>query len=163
MIGGGAIGIAAALAAHRAGARGVVVAEPLEHRRATLAALGLASVPPAEAPQDVELAVECVGAEAAVRAALAATRPGGTVVCVGLASPEVRVPMVPLVIEERRMIGSSAYTLEDFRSVAAALVDGVDLAPMIERRVALAALPEVFEAYAAGRETAVKTLMTQGA
>lgn len=164
VIGGGAIGIAAALAARRAGAGEVVIVEPVEQRRETLAALGLRAVVPEDAPSDVELAVECVGYEATVQAAVAATRPGGTVVCVGLAAPEVRVPMVPLVIEERRLLGSSAYTLEDFRAVAAALRDdGVDLAPMIERRVALAELPEVFEDYASGRETAVKTLMAEGA
>jgi len=164
VIGGGAIGIAAALAAKRAGAGEVTVVEPLEHRRETLAALGLRAVGPEQSPSDVELAVECVGFEPTVQAAIAATRPGGTVVCVGVAAPEVRVPMVPLVIEERRLIGSSAYTLEDFRAVAAALRDdGADLAPMIERRVALAELPDAFEDYAAGRETAVKTLMTQGA
>jgi threonine dehydrogenase-like Zn-dependent dehydrogenase len=160
VIGGGAIGIAAALAARRAGAGDVAIVEPVEQRRATLAALGLRAVAPDAAPVDVELAVECVGHEATVRAALAATRPGGTVVCVGLAAAEVAVPMVPLVIEERRMLGSSAYTLEDFRAVAAALHDdGVDLAPMVERRVALEQLPDVFADYAAGRETAIKTLM----
>lgn len=164
VIGGGAIGIAAALAARRAGAGEVVIVEPVEQRRETLAALGLHAVAPDQTPSDVELAVECVGYEATVQAAIAATRPGGTIVCVGLAAPEVRVPMVPLVIEERRLLGSSAYTLADFRAVAAALrEDRVDLAPMIERRVALAELPDAFEDYARGRETAVKTLMTEGA
>jgi threonine dehydrogenase-like Zn-dependent dehydrogenase len=164
VIGGGVIGIAAALAARRAGAGEVTIVEPLEHRRVTLAALGLRAVAPEDAPSDVEIAVECVGYEATVQAAVAATRPGGTVVCVGLAAPEARVPMVPLVIEERRLLGSSAHTLEDFRAVAAALRDdGVDLAPMIERRVALAELPAVFDDYASGREQAVKTLMTDAA
>jgi threonine dehydrogenase-like Zn-dependent dehydrogenase len=163
VIGGGAIGIAAALAARRAGAGDVVIVEPVEHRRDTLAALGLRAVAPADAPADAALAVECVGHEATVRAAIAATRPGGAIVCIGLAALEVAVPMVPLVIEERRLVGSSAYTLDDFVAVAAALRDdGVDLAPMIERRVALAELPDAFADYAAGRETAVKTLMTQG-
>ncbi len=161
VIGGGAIGIAAALAARRAGAGEVTIVEPVEQRRGTLAALGLRAVAPEQAPADVEVAVECVGYEATVQAAIAATRPGGTVVCVGLAAAEVVVPMVPLVIEERRLVGSSAYTLDDFRAVAAALRDdGVDLAPMVERRVALEELPAAFEDYAAGRETAVKTLMT---
>jgi threonine dehydrogenase-like Zn-dependent dehydrogenase len=162
VIGGGPIGIAAALAASRAGAKEVVIAEPVARRRETLAALGFSSVAPEDAPADVEIAVECVGHEATLRAAIAATRPGGTIVCVGLAALEVSVPMVPLVIEERRLVGSSAYTLDDFRAVAAALgEDGVDLGPMIERRARLSELPEVFEDYAEGRETAVKTLMTE--
>jgi 2-desacetyl-2-hydroxyethyl bacteriochlorophyllide A dehydrogenase len=160
VIGGGAIGIGVALAARRAGAGAVTVVEPLTERRGTLAALGLDAVGPEAAPADVDLAVECVGHESTVRAALQATRPGGTAVLVGLAAVEVTLPMVPVVIEERRLIGSSAYTLDDFRAVADALGDGqVDLGPMIERRVDIEGLPATFEDYAAGREPAVKTLM----
>lgn len=162
VVGGGAIGIAAALAAQRAGAGEAIVIEPLEERRRTLAALGLDAVGPEAAPSDVDLAVECVGHEATVRAALQATRPGGTVVLVGLAAAEVELPMVPVVIEERRLLGSSAYTLADFHAVADRLGDAdLDLGPMIERRATLEELPQVFADYAAGRETAVKTLMTK--
>lgn len=161
VIGGGPIGIGAALAAARAGAGEVVIVEPLAPRRETLAALGLRAVAPGEAPAEVEIAVECVGHEATVRAAIAATRPGGTVICIGLAAPEVSVPMVPLVIEERRLLGSSAYTLDDFRAVAAGLGEsGVDLDPMIGRRARLEELPQVFEDYANGSEPAIKTLLT---
>jgi len=160
IVGGGAIGIAAALAASRAEASEVTVVEPQQSRRATLAALGLTAVGPEAAPFGVDLAVECVGHEETVRAALGAVRPGGAVVLVGLAAPEVSVPMVPLVIEERRVLGSSAYTRADFIAVADCLSEpGLDLEPMIERRVTLEELPRVFEEYAEGRETAVRTLM----
>jgi 2-desacetyl-2-hydroxyethyl bacteriochlorophyllide A dehydrogenase len=162
VVGGGAIGIAAGIAARRAGASEVVVVEPMEVRRHTLAALGFDAVVPEEAPADVDVAVECVGHTETARAALLATRPAGTVVLAGLAEAEIQLPAVPLVIEERRLLGSSAYTLEDFRTVAMALDDGdVDLEPMIERRVGLGELPGVFEDYACGRENAVRTLMTE--
>jgi len=159
VVGGGPIGIASALAAKRANAAEVVVVEPVERRREILAALGLDSAPPGEAPGEVDLAVECVGFEATVRAAIAALRPGGTVVCVGLAEPEVKVPMFALVDGERSVIGSYAHTLADLQEVAAGLGDGPDLSPMIERRVSLESLPEAFHDYAEGREQAVKTLM----
>lgn len=161
VLGGGPIGIAAAFAAVRGGASDVAIAEPVAERRETMANLGLRSVAPEDAPTGVEIAVECVGSEGTLRAAVSATRPGGTVICVGLAAEEATLPMVPLVIEERRLLGSSVYTRRDFQTVVAALDEYLlDLGPMIERRVRLSDLPVVFEEYANGDETAVKTLVT---
>src|SRR5919201_3945717 len=53
VVGGGPIGVAAALAARRRGARRVVVSEPLGHRRAVAEQLGLETVDPrnAEGPR----------------------------------------------------------------------------------------------------------------
>jgi 2-desacetyl-2-hydroxyethyl bacteriochlorophyllide A dehydrogenase len=160
VIGGGPIGIAAAVAARRLGVQELVVVEPLEHRREKLAALGLPSTTPDDAPQGVDVVVECVGHAATVHAAIAASRPGGTIVCVGIADPEIAVPWVPLVIEERRLVGSSAYTLDEFRAVAASLAAGdVDFGLLIERRIGLDELPAAFADYAAGRTSAIKTVM----
>ena len=104
--------------------------------------------------------VECVGHAATVRAAIAGSRPGGTVVCVGIADPEIAVPWASMVIEERRLIGSSAYTLDEFRAVAASLAAGdVDFGLLIERRIGLDELPAAFADYAAGRTSAIKTVM----
>jgi 2-desacetyl-2-hydroxyethyl bacteriochlorophyllide A dehydrogenase len=160
VLGGGPIGIAAAVAARRLGVQELVVVEPLGRRREKLAALGLPSTTPDDAPHDVDVVVECVGHEATVRAAIAASRPGGTVVCVGIADPEVAVPWAPVVIEERRLLGSSAYTLDEFRAVAASLAAGdVDFGLLIERRIGLDELPAAFADYAAGRASAIKTVM----
>jgi threonine dehydrogenase-like Zn-dependent dehydrogenase len=159
VVGGGPIGIAVALAVRRRGVH-VVVVEPLEGRRATLGAMGFAAVPPEETPQEVEMVVECVGHTSTVRAAIAASRPGGTVVCIGLAEPELSVPSVALVVEERRLLGSSAYTYGDFVSVADALEKGeIDPGSMIEARTDLAGVSDAFAAYADGTATAVKTLV----
>jgi threonine dehydrogenase-like Zn-dependent dehydrogenase len=160
VVGGGPIGIAAAIAARRAGVDELVVVEPMASRREKLAALGLRTAMPDDAPDGVDVVVECVGHAATVHAAIASSRPGGTVVCVGLADPEVPLPWPPVVIEERRLLGSSAYTLDEFRAVAASLGDGdVDFGLLIERRVGLDELPAAFEDYTAGRTTAIKTVM----
>ncbi|MBO0731124.1 MAG: alcohol dehydrogenase catalytic domain-containing protein, partial [Acidimicrobiaceae bacterium] len=52
VIGGGPIGQAAALAARRLGAAGILVSEPDEFRRGKLAALGIAAVDPTRTPAD---------------------------------------------------------------------------------------------------------------
>ena len=160
VIGGGPIGIAAAIAARRAGIEDLVVVEPTASRRETLAALGLTATTPEEAPTGVDVVAECVGHASTVAAAVAASRPGGTIVCIGIADPEVPLPWAPVVIEERRLVGSSAYTLDEFRAVAASLADGdVDFGRLIERRIGLGEVGTAFDDYVAGRTTAIKTLM----
>jgi threonine dehydrogenase-like Zn-dependent dehydrogenase len=159
VIGGGPIGIAAGLAAQRRGAE-VVVLEPIAERRAVLDRLGLEAVAPEAAPRALDTVLECVGRESTIRAALAATSPGGTVVCVGIAEPEVSIPIVPLVIEERRLLGSSAYTHADFLAVARSFAgEGADLGVMVEATTDLAGAPQAFAGYAGGSLTAVKTLV----
>jgi threonine dehydrogenase-like Zn-dependent dehydrogenase len=160
VIGGGPIGIAAAIAARRAGIEDLVVVEPMDSRRETLAALGFDAVAPEDAPNAVDIVAECVGHTRTVAAAIAASRPGGTVVCIGIADPEVPLPWAPVVIEERRLVGSSAYTLDEFRAVAASLAgDDVDFGRLIERRIGLGEVGAAFDDYVAGRTTAIKTLV----
>jgi 2-desacetyl-2-hydroxyethyl bacteriochlorophyllide A dehydrogenase len=161
IVGGGPIGIGAALAALRRAAS-VTVSEPDPHRRSVLSALDISSVAPEDAAAgEADVALECVGLPATVAAALAGVRAGGAVVMVGIAEPLVAVPVAPLVMEERALIGSAVYTRADFTATAAWIDAGtVDLAPVIERRVTLDELPAAFAAYAAGEERATKTVMT---
>jgi threonine dehydrogenase-like Zn-dependent dehydrogenase len=65
-----------------------------------------------------------------------------------------------VVIEERRLVGSSAYTLDEFRAVAASLAGGdVDFGRLIEHRIGLGEVGAAFDDYVAGRTTAIKTLV----
>ena len=130
VVGGGPIGIGAAIAALRREA-GVIVSEPDAHRRAVLAALGVEAIAPeAVAAGAADVALECVGLPATVAAALAGVRPGGTVVMVGIAEPVVPVSVAPLVMEERALVGSAVYTRADFAATAAWIDAGaIDLAP----------------------------------
>lgn len=160
VIGGGAIGIAAALAARRVAAH-VTVIEPRESRRVVLSKLGISTVTPDESPVQVDVAIECVGLESTLKAAIASTRAGGCVVCVGLAAAAVELRMEPLVIGERRLLGSSAYTRADFQAVIDSCTsDGIDLGAMVQRRVNLEELPSAFADYAAGAEVAVRTILS---
>ena len=163
VVGGGPIGLGAALSARRRGARRVVVSEPLAHRREIAERLEFETVDPAgeELPRSAfPVALECVGHSATLAAALNAVPPKGLVVFVGLAEETIDLPTTPLMVGERRIVGSAAYTMADFRETAAWIAAGDDdLSPLIEERVDLDGLPGVFEGYAGGSLHAVKTLL----
>jgi len=161
VVGGGPIGLGAALAARRHGATRVVVAEPMAHRREVLEALRLETVDPTagEAPGRFAAAVECVAAPATLRSALELVEPGGTVVLVGMGAPELPLPVASVVVGERALRGSFNYTRESFADVARWVMSGaVDLSPVIESRVPLEGLVEVFAQYGDGSRLDMKTL-----
>ncbi len=163
VIGAGPIGLGAALAARRAGAGEVLLSEPNAHRRQVAGKLGFRAVDPAteDVPRSAfPICFDCVGFSATLATALAAVPPRGRVVFVGLAEETIDLPAAPLMVGERRIVGSSAYTMRDFRETAAWIASGADdLSPMIERRVGLDELPAVFDGYARGTLDAVKTLL----
>jgi threonine dehydrogenase-like Zn-dependent dehydrogenase len=163
VVGGGPIGVGAALAARRRGASHVVVSEPQAHRRALAAQLGFETYDPSAGeplPRRYPVAIECVGHSATLAAALDAVPPKGTVVFVGLAEETVDLPATPLMIGERAIIGSSAYSAADFRETAAWVAEGEsDLSPIIEERVGLDGLPAVFAGYADGSLHALKAVL----
>jgi 2-desacetyl-2-hydroxyethyl bacteriochlorophyllide A dehydrogenase len=163
VVGGGPIGVAAALACRRRGAHRVVVSEPLAHRREIAERLGFATIDPFhEGPprSAFPLSIECVGHSATVNAALQAVRPRGTMVFVGLAEERIELQPAPLMVGERVIRGSSAYAMDDFREVTAWIASAeADLSPLIELRVDLDGLPGVFAGYADGEVEAMKTLL----
>jgi 2-desacetyl-2-hydroxyethyl bacteriochlorophyllide A dehydrogenase len=163
VVGGGPIGLATALAAQWRGASRVLVSEPQAHRRETAERLGFRTLDPAaeETPRSAfPLAFECVGHSATLAAALHAVAPRGRVVFVGLAEETIELPATPLMVGERTIAGSSAYSAKDFRDTALwTSRRSVDLAPLIELRVGLDELPGVFEGYADGSLQALKTLL----
>jgi 2-desacetyl-2-hydroxyethyl bacteriochlorophyllide A dehydrogenase len=163
VVGGGPIGIAAALAARRRGADRVVISEPLEHRRQIAEELGFETIDPhrEETPRSAfPVTIECVGHSETVNAALEAVRPRGTMVFVGLAEETVEVHATPLMVGERVIRGSAAYAMDDFQDVTSWIASAeVDLSRLIELRVDLDGLSDVFDRYADGELQAMKTLL----
>lgn len=95
VLGAGPVGLFAVQLLRLAGARRVIVSEPLERRRALAVSLGAdAAVVPGEEAQSAvrdltnglgaDLVFDCVGNEAAFTAATELCRPGATIMIVGL-------------------------------------------------------------------------------
>ena len=163
VVGGGIIGLGAALAARRRGADAVAVVELDARRRSIAARLGLETFAPADAGHGHEVfdvAIEAVGHPETMALALSLTPVRGEVVVVGLADATIRLPASALVMDERRVIGSAVYTEEEFLLTVRAVESGeVDLSPIVEDRTSLEALPAVFAEYANGTRDAMRTLM----
>jgi len=161
VLGGGPIGVGAALSARRRGIERVVISEPVRHRRELATRLGLETHDPeaGKPPERFDAALECVALRVTLEAALTLTRPGAEVVFIGVGEPQIPLPVEPLVVGERRLLGSFNYSREDFAATAAWIASGeIDLTPLIEARVSLDGLPDAFARYADGTNRAMKTL-----
>jgi alcohol dehydrogenase len=139
VIGGGAIGMLAALLLRHLGAHRVVLAELNPLRRAAVALhAGAETVDPRESPpaeSGFEVVIDAVGAKATRTQALAAVKPGGVVMHVGLQDWASEIDMRKLTLAEITLLGTYTYTTADLRATVAALAQGAfgDLAWVEER------------------------------
>jgi len=163
VIGAGAVGLLAALLARSYGCRSVRVAETNVLRRESAArGSGLDAFDPAAgcvAQNSMDLVIDAVGAAATRDAALAAVKPGGVVMHIGLADWASRVDMRKLTLAEITLIGTYTYTTADLRATARALHAGAfgDLAWVEERP--LADGPHAFRDLHDGAAAAAKILL----
>ncbi|ATG34856.1 putative zinc-binding alcohol dehydrogenase [Phaeobacter piscinae] len=123
VIGGGAIGLAAALAMRAMGVEDVAIQEPNAARRAFLAYhCGQQAV--AEFQGIVPLVVDAVGYAATRAGASAAAAPGGVIAHVGLGEDAGGLDIRRMTLQEITFIGTYTYTAQDFRDTAQAIFDG---------------------------------------
>ncbi len=153
VVGGGAIGFLVAWVLRRADV-GALVVEPSPARQAFLRGLGVEVSE--EAWGQWEVVFDTVGSEASRRVALERVGEGGTLVLLGLHDNATALDLYPVILGERRVQGSFAYTREDFRTAVQllpSLPDGVaDRRPLEEG-------PSVFEELAAGRVASLRVLL----
>ncbi|MDG1376368.1 MAG: alcohol dehydrogenase catalytic domain-containing protein [Yoonia sp.] len=124
VIGGGAIGVGAALALRAFGATQITVAEPNATRRATLDGIdGFDAVAPGVVTQ-ADLVIDGVGYAATRADATAITNPGGVVMHIGLGEGTGGLDVRRMTLQEISFIGTYTYTAQDFRDTAAAIFDG---------------------------------------
>lgn len=164
ILGGGAIGMLAALLARHYGCRDLVVAETNVLRRASLErAVGCRTFDPRDGvpPRDgsVDYVIDAVGARTTRQAALAAVKPGGVVMHIGLMDWASEIDMRKLTLAEITLIGTYTYTTADLRATVRALAAGVfgDLAWVEERPLADGA--RAFADLDAGRTAAAKVVL----
>ena len=82
-----------------------------------------------------DLVLDAVGAQATRSMAVELVRPGGRIVCVGLAADDTTLSFHTVVREQITIIGSYAYTMADFEQALDWLADGRaslgELAPVL--------------------------------
>lgn len=163
VLGGGAIGMLAALLLRHRGVDRLEVAETNPLRRASLQqhARCTAFDPRVRQGDDsgFELVIDAVGSAATRHAALAAVKPGGVVMHIGLQDWASEIDMRKLTLAEITLLGTYTYSMADLRATVAALARGVfgDLS-WIERR-ALSAGPQAFDDLHHGRVASAKMVL----
>ena len=123
VIGGGAIGLAAALALKAMGIEDVTVSEPNDTRATYLrdrCGIEVSNEPSGAIP----LVVDAVGYAATRSMASALVSPGGVILHIGLGDSEGGLDIRRITLQEITFIGTYAYTAQDFRDTAQAMFDG---------------------------------------
>ncbi len=164
VLGGGAIGLAAALVLRMQGAARIFLAEPHGGRRETVRRAGdfLCYAPGGgDEPADgsIDLVIDAVGAEATRAAASRLVRPGGVIVHAGLLPGEAGFDVRRITLQEIIVTGTYCYTPADFRATVDALASGrLGALDWIEERP-LAEGPQAFADIDAGRTAAAKIVL----
>jgi alcohol dehydrogenase len=142
VIGGGAIGMTAALLLRHLGVAGLLVTELNALRRAAVARhVGCETCDPRAAPLPeaaFDYVIDAVGAKATRVQALQAVKAGGVVMHVGLQDWASEIDMRRLTLAEITLLGTYTYTTADLRATVDALARGVfgDMAWVEERPLA---------------------------
>jgi threonine dehydrogenase-like Zn-dependent dehydrogenase len=129
VLGGGAIGLAAALIARCFGAADIQIAEPNALRRQSIVrSEGIDAYDPATgggpADNSVDLVIDAVGAAATRAAACAMVRPGGVIVHAGLLPGQDGLDIRKITLQEITLTGTYCYTPNDFLKSVEALAAG---------------------------------------
>lgn len=127
VIGGGPIGVGAALSLRAQGFEKILIVEPNELRRDYLTKrCGLDAVSPGSLGTDdlFEVVVDGVGFEATRAQASRNAAPGGVIVHIGLGSAAGGLDIRRMTLQEIGFIGTYTYTQKDFRDTAQAIFDG---------------------------------------
>jgi threonine dehydrogenase-like Zn-dependent dehydrogenase len=144
IVGAGAIGILAAASAQTMGATDVAVEARHPHQRDARERIG-AVTPTA----DYDIVIETGGSESALHRAVELTRPGGTVVYVGVYDPDTTWPHHEAFLREVALRPSLGYCGHDgrreFAESAGMLASRPELAPMlITHRFPIDDAPEAY-------------------
>jgi threonine dehydrogenase-like Zn-dependent dehydrogenase len=170
VLGGGPIGQSVIVAAGHTGSPSVMVSEPDPGRRALCERLGAVALDPKAAPLAEQLAglggpatvaVDAVGSSASLGDALEATVPGGRVVMVGMASPQLDLAAYRVSVDERTVIGSYTYPAHEFAEMAAYVSSAPPaVGELISERVTLDGAQRAFEQLTNGAPVPGKVLIT---
>jgi len=110
----------------------------------------------------VDVAVEAVGIDATVRAAVNSVRKGGTVTLVGNITPEVTLPLQKAVTRQVRLQGSCASAGEYPRAIELLTSGAIKVKPLITAIAPLDDGPQWFERLYSREPNLMKVVLTPG-
>jgi len=110
----------------------------------------------------VDVAMEAVGRNETVNAAIASVRKGGTVVLVGNISPDVTLPLQKVVTRQIRLQGSCASAGEYPQAISLMASGAIRVKPLITAIAPLADGPQWFERLYAREPNLLKVVLTPG-
>ena len=163
VIGGGAIGMLAALLLRHLGVDRLTLAELNALRREAVAThAGCEALDPRTSPlgeSSFDVVIDAVGAKATRTAAMAAVAPGGVLMHIGLQDWASEIDMRKLTLAEITLLGTYTYTTADLRATVDALARGVfgDLS-WVEQRP-LSEGPQAFVDLDQGRCASAKVVL----
>lgn len=162
--GAGPIGLLVVAALRHAGATEVTACDLLPEPLKLALALGATSTVQAGPevgtswPREVDIAIEASGSPAGLRTCLECTRPGGTVVQLGLLPPgDVAWPGARVAVREITVRGSFRFDVE-FDEALSLLGDGLDVGAVVTHRFPFLDANHAF-ALASNRSMASKVLL----
>jgi L-iditol 2-dehydrogenase len=173
VVGAGTIGVLILQALRAAGCKRVLVSDVDETRLKMAKEMGAADVLLADADvvaqvlqrtggEGVDVAIEAVGRNETVSAAIASVRKGGTVVLVGNISPKVTLPLQKVVTRQIRLQGSCASAGEYPEAIALMASGAIRVKPLISAIAPLAEGPAWFERLYAREPNLLKVVLTPG-
>jgi L-iditol 2-dehydrogenase len=173
VVGAGTIGVLTLQALRAAGCKRVFVSDVDATRLKMAKDLGAAEVLLADKDVTgqilqrtggigVDVAIEAVGRNETVNAAIVSVRKGGTVVLVGNISPEVTLPLQKVVTRQIRLQGSCASAGEYPEAIKLMASGAIRVKPLITAIAPLAEGPEWFERLYAHEPNLLKVVLTPG-
>jgi len=160
VLGGGAIGLGAALAFRAQGGRDVTIVEPNSSRRDRILEVeDMACVSAPDEDDTPHLVIDAVGIAATRASASTLVRPGGLIMHIGLGAAEGGLDVRRMTLQEITFIGTYTYTMTDFKATADAIFTGkLGKLGWIEKR-SLKDGAEAFDDISAGRCAAPKIIL----
>lgn len=123
ILGGGAIGLGAALALHAMNVTETKIVEPNPERRHFLTETCNQNTCE-KAHGTYAIVIDAVGIAATRKTASTLTEPGGVIAHIGLGDDDSGLNIRRITLQEISFIGTYTYTANDFRETAAAIFDG---------------------------------------
>ena len=127
VLGGGSVGLLSALWTQAMGGRAVRLGETNALRRSSAEKAGVAAYDPMKTSPDqnaFDLVIDAVGGKPTRQTAIAAVKPGGVIVHIGLMDSTGEADWRKITLQEVTVIGTYTYTAVDLRASAAALHEG---------------------------------------